>query len=78
VTSHVYNDSASPPNSTATINGRTTTTTMDGFGRPIKTPQSTGSTTIATVDVVYDACGCSPLGKLMKQSQPFAPGRTEY
>src|ERR1700738_5021026 len=32
----------------------------------------------SVVDTGYDACGCSPLGKISKQSQPYAPGGTVY
>ena len=87
VTTYTYNDSASPPNTTAvtcptvtTCNGASVETQMDGFGRTIHTISSYGGTpgtTVSTVDESYAPCGCSPLGKLSKQSQPYAPGDTE-
>src|ERR1700722_38523 len=56
-------------------------TVMDGFGRTIKTIAGYGtttiSTTLSTVDTQYGPCGCSPLGKLSQQSQPYAPGGSD-
>jgi RHS repeat-associated protein len=53
------------------------TTTYDGFGRTIKVQTGHDSTTVYTVDTVYGACGCSPLGKVVKVSMPYGPGETE-
>jgi RHS repeat-associated protein len=53
------------------------TTTFDGFGRAIKLQTGHDSTTVNTVDTVYGACGCSPLGKVVKVSLPYGPGETE-
>ncbi len=50
---------------------------MDGFGRAIQTITGNGSTTVSTVDVQYAPCGCSPLGKLSRQSAPYAPGGSD-
>ena len=84
VTTYTYNDGASPPNKIATTcptggtcTGATVKTSMDGFGRTIKTVSSDGTTTFSTVDVQYAPCGCSPLGKLSLESRPYAPGDTE-
>jgi RHS repeat-associated protein len=52
-------------------------TTFDGFGRAIKVETGHDSTTVSTVDTIYGACGCSPLGKVMKVSYPYGPGETE-
>ena len=66
-----------------TTNGTTTTTTQwrvttyDGFGRTIKVQTGHDSTTVNTVDTVYGACGCSPLGKVVKVSMPYGPNDTE-
>ncbi|MFN8008408.1 MAG: hypothetical protein U0V70_15575 [Terriglobia bacterium] len=30
------------------------------------------------VDTEYDSCACSPLGKVKRVSQPYAPGGTVY
>jgi YD repeat-containing protein len=53
-------------------------TTMDGLGRTTKTETGYNNTTLSTVDTQYVPCGCSPLGKIGRQSQPYAPGQTEY
>jgi len=77
VTNYTYNDSASPPNMRATTNNHWVETVMDGFGRTTQT--ITGytlggtDTTVSTVDTQYAPCGCSPLGKMSKQSQPYGP-----
>ncbi len=87
VTTYAYNDTASPPNTLATTcptsaacNGPWVETVMDGFGRTIQTitgnGTGSGATTVSTVNTTYLPCGCSPLGKLSQQSQPFAPGGT--
>ncbi len=64
-----------------TVNNTTTTqwrrTTFDGFGRAIKVETGHDGTTYNTVDTVYGACGCSPLGKVMRVSMPYAAGETE-
>ncbi|MGI8741138.1 MAG: hypothetical protein ACR2NN_00940 [Bryobacteraceae bacterium] len=43
VTNYVYSDTASPPTKIATTNGRWVRTTSDGFGRTIKTSNSSGT-----------------------------------
>jgi len=81
VTTYTYADTASPPNKVATTNGHWVVTTMDGFGRTNQTltgyGTGSGTTTLSTVDAIYAPCGCSPLGKLSKQSQPYAPGGSD-
>jgi hypothetical protein len=72
-----YSYTTSPPTVTATINGRWTTTTLDGLGRTIKVTSGDGTGTQSIVDTVYDSCACSPTGKMVKQSLPYAPGGTE-
>src|SRR5713226_890189 len=37
-----------------------------------------GAHTVSTVNTVYGSCACSPLGKVMQVSQPYAPGGTQY
>jgi YD repeat-containing protein len=59
-----------------------TKTVMDGFGRTIQTVTGYGTATsittvVSTVDIQYAPCGCSPLGKLSQQSQPYAPGGSD-
>jgi YD repeat-containing protein len=73
-----YSYSNSPPSKTATTNGHWVKSSMDGFGRTIKTETGDAAGTKSTVDVGYDSCGCSPLGKMVKQSLPYAPGGTVY
>jgi hypothetical protein len=52
-----------------------TRTTLDGLGRPIRVERGTDVNTIQSiVDTVYAPCACSPLGKIQKVSQPYAPG----
>jgi RHS repeat-associated protein len=36
------------------------------------------NTVVSQVDTVYGSCGCAPLGKMMQQSLPHAPGGTVY
>jgi len=52
-----------------------TRTTLDGLGRPIRVERGTDANNIQSiVDTVYAPCACSPLGKIQKVSQPYAPG----
>ena len=51
-------------------------TTFDGFGRPIKVATGHGTTTVSTVETEYGPCACSALGKMTRQSLPYAPGQT--
>ncbi|HZU29040.1 MAG TPA: RHS repeat-associated core domain-containing protein [Bryobacteraceae bacterium] len=73
-----YTYTNSPATVTATTNGHYVKTTMDGFGRTIKVEQGDANGTKSTVDTVYGSCGCSPMGKVVKVSQPYPPGATEY
>ena len=68
----------SPPTKTATTNGRWVKTTYDGLGRTIKTESGYSTTTVSIADTEYDSCACSPLGKVKRVSQPYAPGGTIY
>ena len=60
--------------STATTNGHWVRTTADGLGRTVKTETGDATSTKSVVDTEYDACGCSPTGKVKRASQPYAPG----
>ena len=52
-----------------------TRTTLDGFGRVILVERGPNSGTIQSdVSTFYTYCACSPLGKIQKTSQPYAPG----
>ena len=53
-------------------------TTLDGLGRTIRVETGHDSVTVSTVDTQYAPCACSPLGKLWRVSQPYAPGATVY
>jgi RHS repeat-associated protein len=76
VTTYSYYDTASPPSREAITNGHAVTTIMDGFGRTIQTNTGYGSTLVSTQITKYAPCGCSPLGKMSQQSQPYGPGGT--
>jgi RHS repeat-associated protein len=76
-TSYTYTNS--PPTMKATTNGRWEKTTMDGLGRAIKVEKGDSVGTVySIVDTEYDSCACSPLGKVKRISQPYAPGGTVY
>src|SRR6266480_5309391 len=49
---------------------------MDGFGRAIQVDTGHDSVTVSSVQTQYAACACSPLGKMWRVSQPYAPGAT--
>jgi RHS repeat-associated protein len=51
-------------------------TTQDGLGRTVSTQTGYGGTVVSQVDTVYGPCACSPTGKMMQESQPYAPGDT--
>ena len=53
-----------------------TTTTLDGFGHTIRAARGDSSSVQSYTDTVYAPCACSPLGKIQKVSQPYAPGGT--
>ena len=81
LTYYTYNDSASTPNKVAMTDSHGVQTFMDGFGRTTQTNTGSGNNTsiatvVSTVNTLYAPCGCSPLGKMSQQSQPFAPGAT--
>jgi YD repeat-containing protein len=52
-------------------------TTLDGFGRVTRVETGHDSTTVSQVDTQYAPCACSPLGKLWRVSQPYAPGQNQ-
>jgi RHS repeat-associated protein len=76
VTTTTYNDTASPPTIVTSVNGRWTRQTLDGLGRTILTETGYATTTVSQQETVYGPCGCSPLGKMIKQAVPHAPGAT--
>ena len=59
---------------TATLGTRWKRTTIDGFGRVSKVEAGHETTTESVVETEYTPCGCSPLGKVKRVSQPHAPG----
>jgi hypothetical protein len=69
---------SSPATTTATTNGRWVKTTMDGLGRTVKVESGHGTTTVSVVETEYTPCACTPLGKMLRTSLPFAPGATKY
>ncbi|MFN7921463.1 MAG: RHS repeat-associated core domain-containing protein [Bryobacteraceae bacterium] len=63
---------------TATTGSRWAKTTMDGFGRTVKSEVGTGATTVSITETTYEPCACTPVGKVKQVSQPYAPGGTVY
>lgn len=76
VTDYVYTNS--PPTVKKTTNGHWVKTTYDGLGRTIKVEQGDATSTKSIVDTEYEPCACSPIGKMKRVSQPYAPGGTVY
>ncbi len=76
VTTFTYTNS--PPTKKATTNGRWVKTTSDGLGRTVKVESGNATTTVSVAETEYDSCACSPLGKVKRVSQPYAPGGTVY
>jgi RHS repeat-associated protein len=72
----VYQYSTGAPQVIATTNSHWVKTYLDGLGRPAKIEKGDGSGTQSVQDFVYDACGCSPTGKITKRSLPYASGGT--
>ena len=88
-TSYSYGDTGSPYNTTGVsfqgiannalvTGGSSTVTTLDGLGRPVHAATTDSSGNTSSVDSVYGPCACSPTGKVMQVSQPYAPGGTVY
>src|SRR5262249_16961159 len=77
ITTATTNISATVNNNT-TNTSRYTRTTLDGLGRPDRLEQGDGHGAQAWQDTVYDSCACSPLGKMVRTSQPYAPGGTAH
>ena len=50
-------------------------TTLDGFGRTISVQTGHDGVTVSEVDTQYAPCGCSPLGKMWRVSEPYTPGQ---
>ncbi len=77
ITTIVADTAAPPGQGYTTSSGRWTLQTLDGLGRTIlsQTGDSTGAIKSQTKSV-YGPCACSPMGKLMKQSMPYAQGGT--
>ncbi len=77
-TGTAYNDTASPPNTCTSVNGRWTQTQLDGLGRPHVVLTGYGSpcgsgTILSQAETNYESCGCSPLGKMYQQEVPHVP-----
>jgi RHS repeat-associated protein len=69
----------------STTNGHWTKTTMDGFGRPVRTDvgtggaspyTGTGGTIVTSTTTAYGGCPCPAAGKVTAQSRPFGPLET--
>jgi YD repeat-containing protein len=74
-TTYAYDYSQRTTTGTTTYGGWQRTT-ADGFGRTLKAESGDGTGTKSIVESQYAACACSPLGKLWRVSQPYAPGGT--
>jgi YD repeat-containing protein len=77
----IYNSSTGTPTTVLSVtNNHFSRQTLDGVGHVVlrETGTVSGSTytTVSQVSSVYAPCGCSPMGKLQKVSQPYAPGGT--
>ncbi|HTR35829.1 MAG TPA: RHS repeat-associated core domain-containing protein [Bryobacteraceae bacterium] len=77
VTTYTYADTASPPYKSASTNTHTVTNFLDGFGHTFQT-NTAGGSALSVVQTVYGPCGCSPLGKVIQQSEPWTTGGTVY
>ena len=63
----------------AVTNTRWSRDQYDGLGRVIRTDRGdTNGNVISNVDTNYDSCACSPTGKMVSTSQPYAPGASVY
>ena len=83
VTTYTYSaQNTLPMTQLAYTQGVWTLTTLDGFGRAASVQTGPGSgpnnNTVSETDTVYAPCACSPIGKMTKVSQPYAPGSTVY
>jgi RHS repeat-associated protein len=75
-----------PPPSPPAQPDRWTKTYLDGFGRTVKVEsgymQGTTEIVVSVAEREYEACACTPMGKLKRISQPHGPGQavvwTEY
>jgi len=72
--STTYSYTYNPNTVTANTNNHWTRKTLDGFGRETKSETGYGATTVSVVTTTYGPCACSPLGKVVQVSQPYAPG----
>ena len=68
ITNYTYSNNA--PQVTATTNGHWTKTYLDGLGRTYEVDTGYGSTTVSSINTVYETCGCTPLGKPYWTSTP--------
>jgi RHS repeat-associated protein len=50
--------------------------TLDGLGRTVRVEIGDNTGVKSIVDTEYEACACSPLGKVKRVSRPYAPGQT--
>ncbi|MFN8938555.1 MAG: RHS repeat domain-containing protein, partial [Acidobacteriota bacterium] len=72
ITYYGYNVAART--SSLIINGRSTTTTYDGLGRPVRVTTVAAGSQTTQVDTEYEPCACSPIGKVKRVSLPYHAG----
>ena len=82
--------SYSPPTKTVTTKNRFAKSTLDGFGRELKSetgytttnnnvyPPTTATTTLSVTETQYAPCGCTPMGKTKQVSVPRTPGANAF
>jgi len=67
-----YTYAFAPTTVTATTNSHWSKSYRDGFGRELMNEAGYGTTVVSHTDNTYGPCACSPLGKVVSTSQPYA------
>ena len=67
-----------PASVTVTTNGHWVSKEVDRVGRTIREWGGDAGGDKIFQDTEYESCACSPLGKVKRVSQPYAPGGTVY
>ncbi len=72
----LYQYSTAAPQIVATTNSHWVKTYLDGLGRVAQVQKGDTSSTKSSLEMIYDACGCNPVGKVYQRSLPHTPGAT--
>ena len=75
-TIYSYTTTSLPVNTKVFESNKVSTTYYDGLGRPFRQESGDTNGVQSVIDTVYDACGCTPMGKPWKVSMPHAPTAT--